>query len=202
MAALYSNASVALNSVTGDNSSLALATVGVSPTVVIASSRTVSEYHKKVMQPNIGRITKLARCIQVRSLDAGVMSSHNLLSQMANVGPMAELTLEKLRLLCISHRIDDNPEYRLTAEQLTDLRIFTGARIVYALTGSGVAGAICQTNPFDYRRYPGFNHFGPPLSSVEVVLTDIPEDTEPLERPVEGKVRGFLLCHATHPPLY
>lgn len=186
-AALYSNASIALNSVTGDTSNFALATVGVSPTVVITSSRTVSQYHKRFMRPNTGIISKFARWIQIRSLDAGVMSSHNLLSQLATAGPTAELSLNKLRLLCISHRAGDSSENCLTSEQLTDLRIFTGARVVYALTAPGVAGAICQTNIFDYRRFPGPCHFGPPLSSVEVLLTDVPREAES-DRPVEGKI--------------
>ena len=186
--ALYSNASVALNSVMGNTSSFALATAGISPTVVISSSRTVSDYHDKYMNPHAGLGSRLARLIQVRSLDAGVMSSHNILSQLATVGPMAELSLNRLRLICIYHRANDSVENALTYEQLTDLRIFTGARIVYALTAAGVAGAICQTNVFDYRRFSGRSHFGPPLSSVEVVLTDVPADGENI-KPTDGKVR-------------
>ena len=184
--ALHSHASIALNSVTGDLSSFALATVGVSPTVIIASSNTVSKYYERFMRPHIGLGSRIARFIQVRSLDAGVMSSHNLLSQLATVGPTAELSLDKLRLMCISHRSGDTTENCLNYEQLTDLRIFTGARIVYALTAPGVAGAITQTNVFDYRRFSGNSHFGPPLSSVEVVLTDVDEDNE---KPTAGKVR-------------
>ncbi|EIT76513.1 hypothetical protein F9C07_2236258 [Aspergillus flavus] len=178
MAALYSNASVALNSVAGESVDFALATVGVSPTVVIASSRTMSDYHNKFMEPHSGIISSLARWFDVRKLDAGVMPSHGMFSQVANIGPMAELSLDKLRLLCISHRADADPNVRLTSGQLTDLKIFTGARVVYALTGPGVAGAVSQTNVFDYRRYQGQNHFGAPLSSVEIVLTGVSEDKE------------------------
>lgn len=59
---------------------------------------------------------------------------------------------------------------------LSDLRIFTKARICYALTTARVAGAVAQTNVFDYRRDPvkdqasGCSHFGMPLASVEVKL--------------------------------
>lgn len=151
------------------------------------------------MRPNTGIISKFARWIQIRSLDAGVMSSHNLLSQLATAGPTAELSLNKLRLLCISHRAGDSSENCLTSEQLTDLRIFTGARVVYALTAPGVAGAICQTNIFDYRRFPGPCHFGPPLSSVEVLLTDVPREAES-DRPVEGKVRRWHSAPKTYIP--
>jgi hypothetical protein len=94
--------------------------------------------------------------------------------------------------LFISHRADAPDEYRLSSEQLADLRIFTGARVVYALTGAGVVGAITQTNVFDYRRQNGPSHFGAPLSSVEVTLTGHPEDAG-LERAVEGQVNIHFL---------
>ncbi|KAJ9207227.1 hypothetical protein DTO164E3_501 [Paecilomyces variotii] len=187
LAALFSNASIALNSVAGEGVDFALATVGVSPTAIVASSRTMSEYHKKFMEPHTGIISKISRWFQARSLDAGTMPSSNLLTKLANIGPTAELSLDKLRLLFISHRADAPGEYCLSSEQLADLRIFTGARVVYALAGPGVAGAIAQTNVFDYRRQDGLSHFGAPLSSVEVTLKGHPEDAG-LERAVEGQI--------------
>ncbi|KAL4895991.1 hypothetical protein BDV59DRAFT_191282 [Aspergillus ambiguus] len=183
MAALYSSASVALNSVAGEGVDFALATVGVSPTVIVSSSSTMANYHDKFMAPHSGLLSSLARWVHARKLDAGCMPSHGLWSQIASIGPTAELSLDKLRLLCISHRVDADREACLTSEQLTDLRIFTGARVVYALTGPGVAGAISQTNVFDYRRTNGQSHFGAPLSSVELVLTDVSDANE-----LEGKI--------------
>ncbi|GLI75180.1 hypothetical protein PoHVEF18_003433 [Penicillium ochrochloron] len=174
--ALFSNASIALNnSVAGENVDFALATKGVSPTVIIASSRTMSEYHDRVMKPHTGLISSLGRWVQARTLDAGNMPSKNFFSQLAQVGPTAELSLEKLRLLCISHRVDADASVRMTSEQLTDLRVYMGTRIVYALTGPGIAGAISQTNVFDYRDSSGPSHFGAPLSSTEVTLTGVSE---------------------------
>ncbi|KAF9891263.1 hypothetical protein FE257_004827 [Aspergillus nanangensis] len=178
MSALFQNASVALNSVAGEGVDFALATVGVSPTVIISSSSTMANYHEKFMKPHSGVLSSLARWVHSRKLDAGCMPSHGLLSQVASIGPTAELSLDKLRLLCVSHRFDADPKGRLTSAQLTDLRIFTGARVVYALTGPRVAGAISQTNVFDYRRLSGPSHFGPPLSSVEVLLTGVSESNE------------------------
>ncbi|KAJ5649359.1 uncharacterized protein N7484_003082 [Penicillium longicatenatum] len=177
MNALYSGASIALNSVAGEKVDFALATVGVSPTVIIASSQTMSDYHDSVMQPQTGLVSSIGRWVQARTLDAGNMPSKNIFSQLARVGPTSELSLDKLRLLCISHRIDAPASARLSSKQLTDLRIFTDARIVYALTGSGIAGAIAQTNVFDYRRHDGPSHFGAPLSSTEITLTGVSEDT-------------------------
>ena len=65
---------------------------------------------------------------------------------------------------------------------LSDLRIFTRARICYALTVPKVAGAVAQTNVFDYRRDDGTGcaHFGVPVSSVEVKLSSA--DDRRLER--------------------
>ncbi|EAW12678.1 uncharacterized protein ACLA_011050 [Aspergillus clavatus NRRL 1] len=183
MGALFSNASIALNSVAGEGVDFALATVGVSPTVLVASSHTMSNYHNKYMEPHSGVFTSIMRWLQLRKLDAGVMPSHGLLSQVASIGPTAELSLEKLRLLCISQRVDADPAVRLTSAQLTDFRVFLGARVVYALTGPGVAGAVSQTNVFDYRRFPGPSHFGAPLSSVEVLLTGVSD-----ENPTQGQI--------------
>ncbi|KAL4753779.1 hypothetical protein BDW72DRAFT_13247 [Aspergillus terricola var. indicus] len=185
-AALFTNASVALNSVAGEKVDFALATVGVSPTVIVASSRTISEYHAKFMRPHSGLLSSVARWFQVRSLDAGNMPSQGFFSRLASVGPTAELSLDRLRLLCISHRIDDVTDARLDHEQLTDLRVLTGARVVYALTGPGVAGAISQTNVFDYRRFDGLSHFGAPLSTVELLLSGLSEDTEQGQLTVSG----------------
>ncbi|KAL4902396.1 hypothetical protein BDW74DRAFT_158459 [Aspergillus multicolor] len=185
-AALFTNASVALNSVAGGNVDFALATVGVSPTVIIASSRTISEYHAKFMKPHSGLLSSIARWFQVRSLDAGNMPSQGFFSRLATVGPTAELSLDRLRLLCIAHRIDDAADARLDHEQLTDLRVLTGARVVYALTGPGVAGAISQTNVFDYRRFDGPSHFGAPLSTVEILLSGLSGDTEQGHLTVSG----------------
>ncbi|KAL4967740.1 uncharacterized protein BDV14DRAFT_207232 [Aspergillus stella-maris] len=184
--ALFSNASVALNSVAGEGVDFALATVGVSPTVIIASSRTVSEYHAKFMKPHSGFLSSVARWFQVRSLDVGNMPSKGFFSQLATVGPTAELSLDRLRLLCIAHRIDETSDVRLDHEQLTDLRVLTGARVVYALTGPGVAGAIAQTNVYDYRRFDGPCHFGAPLSTVEVHLTGVSDESEQGQLSVTG----------------
>ncbi|KAL3481814.1 hypothetical protein BJX99DRAFT_243481 [Aspergillus californicus] len=186
LAALFSNGSVALNSVAGEKVDFALATVGVSPSVIIASSRTMSEYHAKYMKPHSGAISSLGRWFQVRSLNAGNMPSQGFFSRIANIGPTSELNLERLRLLCIAHRVDEGPGARLDYEQLADLRVFTGARVVYALTGPGVAGAIFQTNVFDYRRFQGSSHFGAPLSTVEILLTGVPEGTEQGQLNVSG----------------
>ena len=192
MAALYSHSSVAFNSVAGESADFALATVGISPTVIVASSTTISEYHQKFMHPHTGLMARVSRWFQARSLDSGRMPSQNVLARIANIAPTAELTLERLRLLAISCRVDDDRSNMLSYEQLTDFRIFTGARTLYSLIAPGVAGAVTQSNVYDYRRQDGMAHFGAPLSSVEIKLTGHRENAG-IERAVEGEVsRGLL----------
>ena len=64
----------------------------------------------------------------------------------------------------------------LTPSELFDLRLFTGARFIYAFTDPKVAGAVAQTHILDYaKRDRGegtHSHFGPPLSCVEIKMRD------------------------------
>jgi hypothetical protein len=168
-AALYSNASVALNSVAGEDVSFTVAAAGVTPTVVVTSSKTILDYHSKAMASQTGLVATISRLIQAQSLQAGIMPSRNTIAKLAEID--TGLSLSKLRLLFVAHRAGDQKSPRLKSSVLTDLRMLLGARIGYALTTHQVAGALCQTNVLDYRQTAGFSRFGPPLSSVEVYLT-------------------------------
>ena len=59
---------------------------------------------------------------------------------------------------------------KLDPGELFKLKIYSGARTIYAFTDTQVAGAISQTNMLDYQNTSA--DFGPPLSSVEVTLRD------------------------------
>ncbi len=183
-AALYSNASVALNSVAGEDADLTLAAMGVSPTILVTSSKTILQYHSKVMATQAGLMAKLGRYMQNQSLQAGHMPSRNAMAKLAEVD--SKLSLSKSRLLFIAHRASDAKSPKLTSSVLVDLRMLLGARIGYALTTDKVAGAICQTNVFDYREAGGLAPFGPPLSSVEICLVGNEEQVSQTEP--RGKV--------------
>jgi len=98
----------------------------------------------------------------------------------------------KLRLLYLYERSNaDSPP--LSSHELAELRVFTGARIIYALTTPKVAGTVTQTGLFDYRVGDGEDgvsgrererkaHFGVPVSSVEIKVVDSEE-----YRTVEGE---------------
>ena len=186
-AALYSNASVALNSVAGEDVNLSLAASGVAPTIIATSSRTILDYHPKAMASQTGLTAGISRFIQKQSLRAGNMPSRNAVAQLAEMD--TKLSLSKLRLLFVAHRVGDGKSPKLQSSVLTDLRMLLGVRIGYALTTPQVAGALCQTNVFDYRQTQGFSAFGPPLSSVEVNLTG-DEDGVSQQNP-RGKVSRF-----------
>jgi hypothetical protein len=82
----------------------------------------------------------------------------------------------------------------LSANVLSDLRIFTRARVVYALTAAKVAGAISQTAFYDYRLpTDSKTHFGPPLTSVELFLKDTGAHKTTDDK-IEGQVRKTLQC--------
>lgn len=109
-------------------------------------------------------------------LTAGRLPTDTVFTQLnaptrANIGN----TPGKLRLVFVSERAGLNTP-PLSSEDLSDLRVYTKARVVYALTAAKVAGAVAQTNIYDYRRGDApsnkHSHFGVPLSCVEIKLKD------------------------------
>ena len=87
--------------------------------------------------------------------------------------PKSSSALQDIRLI-YTYEQAGTKQALLTAAQLSNMRLYTGARIIYALTDAHVAGAICQTNMLDYQSHglelDRSSHFGPPLSCVEVRL--------------------------------
>lgn len=164
LAALFTHASVAVNSVAGPSATLAAAARSTSPTIIIASASTLAELHTETSAKITSPLHKLGLFTQSQSLSAGRMPGSSLLLPSTN-----NTTPGKLRLILTSDRLDaDSPP--LSSSTLSNLRVFTHARIVYALTASAVFGAVTQTHVFDYRREQGegHSHFGAPVSSVEI----------------------------------
>jgi hypothetical protein len=166
LAALFTHASVAINSVAGPSASLAAASRSISPTIIIASAATLSELHTSTAATLISPLHKLGLFTQSSSLSAGRMPGFSLLLPSTTTSTSSP---GKLRLLLTAERLDAATP-PLSSAVLSDLRIFTRARIVYVLTASAVFGAVAQTHVFDYRREEseGHSRFGAPVSSVEV----------------------------------
>ena len=172
LAALYSNASLALNSIGGTDADYDSAFIKVSPTTVITSAETMLRFQKEKTAASFGMLSKVKYALRARALSAGRLNRAR-----TTLGP---------RLIYISTGIGSQSAH-LTYKQLNDVRLLTGSRTVYALTAANVAGAITQTNAFDYRitDYPSEpSHFGAPLSSIELKLVDtatskIADDRDP-----------------------
>ena len=165
LAALFSNSSVALTSVSGQKADYIAAFRGITPTVLVASPETLAKHHNDEAGTTSSVMQNITRWRQARSLAAGSM-------------PKASSIAPKPRIIYTYER-PGNDISPLSPAQLHDLRILTGAHIINAFTIPEVAGAVTQTNLFDYRvaeqagaQSPA--HYGPPLSSLEIKLVDAP----------------------------
>ncbi|KAI9832090.1 MAG: hypothetical protein M1826_002419 [Phylliscum demangeonii] len=178
LAALYSNASIALQSVAGTEAEIDLSMKRVAPTVIVASAQSVARYHGNIKQQMTDSWFGIFYRLQSRALAAGHMPNGTFINRPVGRELSAARTTPpgKLRLIFVSERAGtDSPP--LSSALLSDLRIYTGARVIYALTAAQVAGALTSTNLYDYRREEGaptgaHAHFGPPLTSVEIKLVD------------------------------
>lgn len=174
LAALYSNASVALNSVSGRSRDLAVATQGVAPTVIVANPATLKQTHEQSMGRLPSPLGTMAHWLATRALTLeGVLATSNMFSSFASAArPTIGTTPGKLRLIFTAERAGgDSPA--LSPSVLSDLRVLTNARVMYALSAAKVAGAVSQTAFYDYRVEGDKGHFGAPVTSTEIFLKDM-----------------------------
>ena len=181
LAALYSGSTIALNSVAGEAIDLRLAVTGVSPTIILASPPALTKYHEEIMGHRSGFLDRINHTLHHQTLEAGNMPQPTPLSKLVAGSVTAiDPAFKDLRLIYARHDTADPAKATVSSQVLADLRVVLGARIVYALTAPGVAGAVTQTNVYDYRKSKGPSHFGVPLSCVEIKLvgdeTDIARD--------------------------
>lgn len=193
LAALYSNASVAFNSVAGKAADLVVASRGIAPTIIVATPATLLKTHKETAGSLSSILTRNIHWLQTRTLTQdGVMPAASLLTKYNDsLRPSIGTKPGKLRLIFTADRAGAaSPP--LSSSVLSDLRIYTGARIIYALTAPKVAGAVAQTGFYDYRVFSDERcHFGAPLTSTEVFLRDTKEHKNSDERSCgEIVVRG------------
>ncbi|KAL2163107.1 hypothetical protein VTH06DRAFT_6943 [Thermothelomyces fergusii] len=182
LAALFSNASVAFNSVSAQADDLAASTRGtVSPTVLVATPAALLRTHQEFAAgTGSSLVARVRHRLRVRKL-----AEHGVLPGGGSGGGGGS----KLRLILTAERAGAGTPL-LSSAVLTDLRAMTGARIVYALTAARVAGAATQTLFYDYRVLEGGQtHFGPPLTSTEILFRDMGE----CRTTDEGGSRGEII---------
>ncbi len=166
LAALFSNASIALTSVSGPTADYSMALSSISPTIIVASEETMLKACSDRKAAVTGALQKISYSRRALSLASGVMPKSSTAT-----------SSHSPRVIYISHRAGAN-SLPLSSAQISDLRILTGARIIHALTAAKVAGAVSQSNIFDYRVAVDATeaaHFGPPLSCLEIKFIDSPE---------------------------
>ncbi|RMY44692.1 hypothetical protein D0863_16176 [Hortaea werneckii] len=210
LAALYLHASVAITSVAGPAVDLHLATRSIAPTIILASPETLIKLHAET--PLVSPLAHLAVFAHTQTMEAGRLPSPtNLLSRFlppilpssASSAPESNkpghlrliLTASNLCTTAANPASSDSPH--LTSPILSDLRILLrGTRIVHAACVPAVAGAIAQSNVFDYRRdlsAEGLAHFGVPLAHVEVLFADGKDDGAVSGQEGQGGVRGEMV---------
>lgn len=200
LAALYSNASVAFNSAAAGAPDLTVATHGIAPTVVVATPACLLQTHAESAGRLGSFLPSKIHWLQTRSLtQKGVMPVASLLTSLNDASRPATGTQPgKLRLLYAADRIGAGTP-PLSSAVLSDLRVFTGARVIYALTAPKVAGAVAQTAFYDYRVVEGErSHFGPPLTSTEYFLRDSGANKTTDEK-MEGEVSYYLISLRDNP---
>jgi hypothetical protein len=177
LAALYSNASVAFNSVATQAADVSIATRGVSPTVLVTTPAALLKTHAEASARFTSLLARQVHWVQTRALtQAGVMPIASWFSRLVDAHrPLTGAEPGKLRLVYAAERVGAGTP-TLTSHVLSDLRVYLGARVVYALTAPKVAGAVAQTGFYDYRSFGDErSHFGPPLTCNEILLRDTEE---------------------------
>jgi len=199
LAALFSNASVAFNSVGAQADDLAIATRGIAPTILVATPAALLKTHQETSNNFSSLIARNLHWLQTRKLtQEGVMPAASVISSYYDrLRPSIGAEPGKLRLIYTAERVGAGTP-QLSSAVLSDLRAYTGARIMYALTAAKVAGAATQTQFYDYRVFEDkCSHFGPPLTSTEILFKDTDEykTTDELSK---GEVCFDPYCSCIH----
>ncbi|KAK6434932.1 hypothetical protein LTR95_008882 [Oleoguttula sp. CCFEE 5521] len=187
LAALYTHTSLAITSVASSGIDFASVSRSVSPTVVISSAATLAGLHEKETSGITSKVQRFGLFSKEQTLAAGRMPVDTYLWKF--LAPSASNTAPgKLRLILTSSLLAGTGKLEtpvLTSTMLSDLRIFTRSRIVYALTSPRVAGMIAASNVFDYRRTDGEGaaKMGSPAGCLEIKLANASDEavgqTEP-----------------------
>lgn len=174
LAALYSNSHVAFSSVGAEANDLAIATRCITPSVLVATPAALLKTCEEGRVAGSSFIARQLHWLLTRTLtQKAVMPRNSFVSNLySRFRPTIGPTPGSLRLIYTAERVGAGTP-PLSSQVLSDMRVFAGAHVVYALTAAKVAGAVAQTTYCDYRVFDDQRlHFGPPLSSTEILLKD------------------------------
>ncbi|KAH0606332.1 uncharacterized protein H6S33_003993 [Morchella sextelata] len=211
-AALASGATLALNPVSGSSADFEKCVARVRPTVVVASPNTLDEVHRKTMGSQMEMWHGIIHYFQSRTLTVhGSIPKGNFWTRVNDYARPSAGDPSRLRLILTAESAGDLESKPLNSEDLSDLRVFFGCKVVYGLKYYLVAGPICQTHIYDYRvqtqipkpsRKKGVlkrcAHFGPVAPGCEVVTRDYQEYSAADEGGSRGEivVRGLTVSGA------
>ncbi|KAG0133723.1 hypothetical protein HOY82DRAFT_500927 [Tuber indicum] len=153
-AALTSGTTVALNPIAGTHADLELCVKHVRPTVIVASTSTLVDTVSITAGSRMEIWHNILHYFQCRTLESGRIPKGNALIRFndytrPNVGQPS-----RLRLVFSAETAGDLDSHPLNSEDLNDLRVYFGARVVYGLKHHMVAGPINQQHVYDYRVQP------------------------------------------------
>lgn len=211
-AALASGATLALNPVSGTTTDLSRCVHRVRPTVIIASPSTLSELRRKTAGTMIEMWHRLIHFFQTRTLTVhGNIPKGNFWTRVNDYTRPDVGTPSRLRLVITAEEAGNLESKCLNSEDLSDLRIFLSAKVVYGLKSYKVAGPVCQQNVYDYRVQPQVPkpsrakgvlrkcaHFGGVAPGVEVLTKDWEEYKAGADGGDSGEivVRGLAVAGA------
>ncbi|KAK9456994.1 hypothetical protein V1511DRAFT_495911 [Dipodascopsis uninucleata] len=145
------------------------AAIQIEPTIIAGTSKIVMSLNEYRSPPLLLKL-RLQR-------NEGLLAQGNLPSPILDMFP--RLKYLYIHEICEEHSLfntnkttNQSNVTALTSAQLSHLRALFGAHVIYSLTHPKVAGAICQTNAYDYRNLGDVNIYGPPLPSLEAVVRD------------------------------
>lgn len=176
LAALFSNASIAITSaISGSQSLERLASFAVAPTVIATSAPAAASLHKSSMATVTSRLSRYLLATQLRAQQEGHLPGPSLAT--ALIPPVLVVLGARPGRLRVLHITEQAREAALSPivsnVELAQLRSLLDCRVVAALAVNGVAGPIAFTNFYDYRvRADGRSHFGVPPACVELQVVD------------------------------
>lgn len=211
-AALSSGATLALNPVSGPTTDLSRCVHRVRPTVIVASSSTLAELRCKTAGNMIEMWHRLIHFFQTRTLTVhGNIPKGNFWTRVNDYMRPDVGIPSRLRLIITAEEAENSESKCLNSEDLSDLRIFLSAKVVYGLKSYKVAGPVCQQNVYDYRVQPQVPkpsrakgilrrcaHFGGVAPGVEVLTKDWQKYKAGVEGGDSGEivVRGLAVAGA------